>query len=178
MSVFKFRVVADTEDDIFRDIELLMTHTFEDLHKVILKAFEFPEGEMASFYVSNDDWDKGEEITLVDMGASQDGTVLTMHDTVLKDVVRKEGEKLIYVYDFLRMWCFYVELVDILPEENDNYPRIILAFGDSPEFESKEIDFSAMDDFEGDGDLSGEFDDDDEPDIFEDFDDFDNLQYE
>ena len=68
MNVYKFRVIVDTEEDVFRDIEIDTSSTFEQLHQSILQAFDFPEGEMASFYMSNDTWDKGTEISLMDMG--------------------------------------------------------------------------------------------------------------
>ena len=52
MSIIKVRVVADTEEDIFRDIEIEATDTFERLHKSILAAFDFNEGEMSGTFVT------------------------------------------------------------------------------------------------------------------------------
>lgn len=179
MRVFKIRVVLDFEDDVFRDIEIPIDQTFEELHKMILRSFEFPEGEMASFYMSNDNWDKGDEITLMDMGAAQEGQVLTMNNVALKEMIEKPGDKLVYVYDFLRMWCFYVELLDLNPTTDDVYPRITLALGTAPAFESKEIDFGVDDTAFAATDLEEKLDKEEKKDdIFEDFDDFDNLQYE
>lgn len=51
MNIFKFRVIIDTEEDVFRDIEIATDADFKSLHKNILKAFEWKEGEMASFYL-------------------------------------------------------------------------------------------------------------------------------
>lgn len=56
MNIFKFRVIINTEEDVFRDIEIATDDSFESLHKAILSAFNFEEGEMASFYMSDDTW--------------------------------------------------------------------------------------------------------------------------
>ena len=67
--IYRFRVVLDndTEEDIFRDIEILETDTMEDLHNTITQSFGFDGMEMASFYVSDDEWNQGEEIAMMDI---------------------------------------------------------------------------------------------------------------
>ncbi|MFT5957027.1 MAG: hypothetical protein ACI87V_000903, partial [Flavobacteriales bacterium] len=72
MNIFKFRVVMDMEEDIFRDIEIVTGSSFLELHEAILRAFNFKEGEMASFYMSNDTWERGEEITLMDVEVDEE----------------------------------------------------------------------------------------------------------
>ena len=68
-NLYKIRAVADTEDDIFIDILIPVDNSFLVLHELILEAFNLNKMEMASFYLSNDEWDKGEEITLFKMEA-------------------------------------------------------------------------------------------------------------
>jgi hypothetical protein len=142
MNIFKFRVIIDTEEDIFRDIEISTQDNFEALHKAILKAFDWEQGEMASFYMSNDTWDRGEEIPLMDMNmGGEAGGGGSMKEIKLNEVVQKPNEKLIYVYDFLRMWCFYLELQSVKKAAPSVlYPILALAYGDSPEIDSKEMD--------------------------------------
>ena len=67
--IFRFRVVLDndTKEDIFRDIEIRKTDTLEDLHNSITQSFGFDGSEMASFYLSDDEWNQGEEISLFDL---------------------------------------------------------------------------------------------------------------
>jgi hypothetical protein len=116
---FKFRVIVDTEEDVFRDIELPTSATFSELHRSILEHFNFEDGEMASFYLSNEEWEKGLEIPLMDMG---DG-VVSMDNAVLHEMLHQVGDKVLYLYDFLRMWIFYVEVIDVLPiNETLTYP--------------------------------------------------------
>jgi hypothetical protein len=48
--VYKFRVILDAEEDIFRDIAILADDTLEDLHNAIFNSFGFDGMEVASFY--------------------------------------------------------------------------------------------------------------------------------
>jgi len=138
VNIFKFRVIVDTEEDVFRDIEIETDSTFEDFHKAILDAFDFEEGEMASFYMSNESWEKGLEIPLMDMGHD---AKLSMKSAKLSDMISKPSDKVLYVYDFMRMWIFYVELVEIKKDMPSTiYPRVSLVYGDAPGQDSKEMD--------------------------------------
>ena len=152
MSILKLRVVADTEEDIFRDIEIEHGATFEVLHHSILAAFDFEEGEMASFYMSNDQWERGLEIPLMDMGPDPNGKAFpSMSNTILHDQINEPDQKVVYVYDFLRMWCFYVEVLEIKKRALSTiYPRVGMVFGNSPNQNDKEVDL-----FDDLGDLAG-----------------------
>jgi len=170
-NVYKFRVLLDTEGEIFRDIEIRPENTFEQFHHAILKAFDFEGKEIASFYMSNDDWDKGQELPLMDMNFGDGEESHSMAGVKIGELMRKNGQKMIYVYDFLRMWVFFVEMVGI-SEANPamTYPNIALAFGDAPEESSKEMDLA----FDGE-DIDAE----DEDDMFDDFeDDMDDEDFE
>lgn len=135
MKTYTFRVVVDTEEDIFRDIEIATNDSFETLHHTIVKAFDFKGDQMTSFYMSDENWEKGEEIALMDMGFGR-----SMNDTKLEDMVADDHQKILYVYDFLKMWIFYVELIKIneKPSTND-LPIILMKIGDSPNEDDKEI---------------------------------------
>ena len=67
MIAYKFRVVIDIEEDVFRDVVILENQNFEELHHAIVHAFGFEGDQMASFYMSDEQWEKGEEIGLIDM---------------------------------------------------------------------------------------------------------------
>ena len=144
--IYKIRVILDSEEDIFRDLEIEEHATLEDLHNTVTQAFGFLGNEMASFYTCDEQWNQDEEIALFDMGGSE---VRLMGETGTTDVLTEESPKLIYVYDFLSMWTFFVELADIVPKEDGrNYPNLLFSFGELPDsppekrFESKpSIDF-------------------------------------
>ena len=164
--VFTFRVLVDYHEDIFRDIKLAADSTFEELHLCIQDAFDFDGQQIASFYLSNDNWDKGDEISM--MGINDDDATLTlMSNTNLSDKVSDAHEKVLYVFDFLLMWCFYIELVEITEQESiEELPFLMRTYGASPDQYSKEVDLSE----EVDSDIEDEKPE--ETDIFEGFTDF------
>lgn len=141
--IYRFRAILDHEnkEDIFRDIEIRKTDTFEDLHNVITQSFGFDGSEMASFYVSNDDWHQGQEIALFDMGQNED--IRMMNETIIEDVLDEDNTKLIYIYDFLNMWTFLVELGEIVEEaQGTDYPNLLFVCGQVPS-EAPEKQFEA-----------------------------------
>jgi len=169
--IYRFRVILDndTKDDVFRDLEIRDTDTLEDLHNIITQSFGFDGTEMASFYLSDDQWSQGEEISLFDM--SDNGSdVRLMNETNLSDTIHEAQNKLIYVYDFLSMWTFFVELAEIAEEiEGVDYPNLMFVKGQVPDeapdkvFETENLDED--DDYD-------EFDDD------FDVNDYDNLNFD
>ena len=146
--IYKIRVILDTEEDIFRDLEIEDSTTLEDFHNAITQAFGFMGNEMASFYTCDQEWNQDEEIALFDMSESG-SDIRLMNETLLEDVLSEKQPKLIYVYDFLSMWTFFVELADIAENEDGrSYPNVLFSFGEIPEsppektFESKpSVDF-------------------------------------
>jgi hypothetical protein len=144
--IYRFRVVLDndTEDDIFRDLEIRESDTLEDLHNIITQSFGFDGTEMASFYKSDDTWNQGEEFSLFDMSEGEN-TVNLMNATIIEDIVNEANTKLIYVYDFFNMWTFYVELAEIVEEvEGNDYPNLMFVQGQIPD-EAPEKYFEAED---------------------------------
>lgn len=152
--IYRFRIILDndTEDDVFRDIEIRETDSLEDLHNSITQSFGFDGLEMASFYVSNDEWDQGEEISMFDVSEGANA-IRTMNETSLEDVVNDSQTKLIYVYDFMSMWTFFVELAEIVEEaEGTDYPNLMFVHGQIPDaapekaFEAEDLNMDGLDD--------------------------------
>lgn len=130
--IYKIRIILDTLEDVFRDIEIKSTDTLEDFHNAINQSFGLEGGEMAAFYESDEEWIQGTEYLLFDMG--DEAEVPLMHQVVIKDVLDKEHVKMIYVYDFFNMWTFYVELADITKvDDSQIYPNLLFAHGQLPE---------------------------------------------
>lgn len=164
--LYRFRIILDAEDDVFRDIEIMADNTLEDLHNTILQSFGFDGTEMASFYISDDDWNQGEEISQFDLDEGS-GSARLMNETTIDDVVSESQTKLIYVYDFLSMWTFLVELAEVAePEAGMDYPNLMFVHGQLP-LAAPEKDFQAETD-----DMGPEFDED------FDVDDYDDLSFD
>jgi hypothetical protein len=158
--VYKFRVILDVEEDIFRDIAILDEDTLEDFHNAIVNAFGFDGLEIASFYTCDDTWNQEDEISLFDTG-DVIGEQKIMSDYQLSELLNKENTKIIYVYDFINMWTFLVELASIEEQVIGNtYPETLFSHGEMPE-ESVEKSFEAEND-----DIYNDFEDDyDEDDL-------------
>jgi hypothetical protein len=145
--IYKIRIILDADEDIFRDIEIEGSNTMEELHDAITQAFGFLGNEMASFYTCDEEWIQDEEIALFDL--SENGSdVRLMNQIVLTDILTENDPRLLYVYDFLSMWTFFVELADITEKiDGQSYPNILFSFGEVPDsppekkFEADENEF-------------------------------------
>jgi len=163
--IYRFRVILDTKEDVFRDIEIDSENTLEEFHNSITQAFGFEGNEMASFYVSNEQWEQGEEIVLFDMSEGMD-SIRIMNETSIDDVTHRNQPRLLYVYDFLSMWTFLVELADTAePDPNQSYPNLMFSHGILPD-EAPDKEFKA----EGNDDDDENFDDDLDPEDYGDLD--------
>ena len=151
--MYKIRVILDTKEDIIRTILVDDHLNLETLHFTIAKAFDFGGSEMASFYRTDDEWNEGEEIPLFNMSEAGDG--IFMKNCFIKSAIPTSGDKLIYVYDFLKMWTFYVEVIEISSEEKPGLPLIILTVGEIPA-EAPEKEF-VSEDPEGTDDIDDEY---------------------
>jgi hypothetical protein len=152
MGALKFRVLLDSEKD--------ENDNFESLFQSIMKSFQFQGEEMASFYVSNDNWDKGHEISLVDINYGDeaiDEKASVMSQAIINDFIEANDQKLILVYDFMRMWIFLIELVEKV-DKKVSIPEVALSVGMAPPEDSKNPNFEEENQtFDED-----EFDEDDE----------------
>jgi len=138
--MYKIRVILDTKEDIIRTILVDDYLNLETLHFTIAKAFDFGGSEMASFYRTDDEWNEGEEIPLFNMSEAGDG--IFMKNCFIRNTIPTSGDKLIYVYDFLKMWTFYVETINVSTAAQEDLPKTILAVGKIPK-EAPEKEFIA-----------------------------------
>jgi len=136
--IYRFRVILDndTKDDIFRDLEIIKDSSLKDLHDLILLAFKFNGEEMSSFFTVDDEWNQTDEISLMNF----DNSTKSMESVWLYDIINSANKKLLYVYDFMNMWTFYVELI----EEGElisnlKYPRVIFSNGEIPKVAPRKI---------------------------------------
>jgi hypothetical protein len=134
MVIYRFRVLIVDASEAFRDIEIRSNQTFLDFHKAIKKAFGFEGDEMACFYVSDEEWTKGTEIPLADMGFAEDGAVPPlMKDVQIGDHMRSTTQRFVYAYDYLHMWMFMVELTGAHdPIKGKRYPTVVMSVGKPP----------------------------------------------
>src|SRR5215213_4154386 len=134
MAVLKFRIYFEEDDSVYRDVAARHTQTFLDLHQVILKAYEFDSKHPATFYRSNDQWQRGKEITLQKYDRPYKVQPLLMENTTIGSEIRDPNQKFVYTYDFNKNWSFLVELINVSKEENSklNYPAVVRTEGIAP----------------------------------------------
>jgi len=134
MPLLRFRVYWEEDDQVYRDIELQTGQTFLDFHQTIIKAYEFDGKHAASFFESNDRWQRNREISSEVMVNKKDAPALSMLKTPVSALVAKPDQKFVYIYDLTKQWVFLVELIGVSKDEDSRktYPLIVRKEGIAP----------------------------------------------
>jgi hypothetical protein len=134
MAILKFRVYFEEDDSVYRDVVVRHTQHFLQLHQVILKAYEFDNKHQATFYRSNDHWQRGREISLEKYDKPYKVDPLIMDATTVGSEIRDPNQKFVYVYDFVKNWSFLVELINVAKEDSGklDYPAVVKTEGIAP----------------------------------------------
>ncbi|WP_276503659.1 IS1096 element passenger TnpR family protein [Terrimonas pollutisoli] len=134
MAILKFRIYFEEDESIYRDVAIRHTQSFFDLHETILKAYEFDNKHKATFFRSNDHWQRGREISLEKYDKEYRAEPLLMHETTIGSEIKDPNQKFIYWYDFNKNWTFLVELINVSKEESSkiSYPSTVRAEGIAP----------------------------------------------
>lgn len=134
MAILRFRVYWEDDDQTYRDIEIIGSQTFMDLHKGILQSFEFDGKHAASFYESNEKWAYGREINSEVLVNKKDAPALSMVKTPVSALITLPDQKFVYVYDPAKKWTFLVELIGVSKEETPKrvYPFVLRKEGLAP----------------------------------------------
>lgn len=133
MAAIKFRVYWEDDDSVYRDVAVRHLQTFRDLHEIILKSFEFDNKHQATFYRSNDNWQKGRQIVLEKYDMPYKAEPLIMIDTTIGSELKDPNQKFIYVYDFEKQWTFHLEVININKDEDfKDYPFCVRSEGIGP----------------------------------------------
>lgn len=136
MHAYTFRVVMDDVDDFYADIEVAANQNFEDFHKALVQLADLKGNEMASFYFCDAAWKRKKEISLIDLSdpdMQEEPKTAIMKDSVLAKCIEDPHQRFLYVYDFLRMITFYIELKKISEAQKGvAFPRVIKKCGELP----------------------------------------------
>jgi hypothetical protein len=127
--VLKFVMLSDEDESFIREFEFLDSHTLLDFHNAIQSELEFDKSQLASFFITSDNWEKEEEFTLFDMGANS----ATMEETLIDDVIIKKNQKLLYVFDYFNDRALFIEYTGEAKEDEDSeYPVCTGGKGEAP----------------------------------------------
>jgi hypothetical protein len=134
MAILRFRIYFEEDESVYRDVSIRHTQSFLEMHEAILRAYEFDNKHKATFYRSNDHWQRGREISLEQYDKEYKAAPLIMKDTTIGSEIKNPNQKFIYQYDFNKNWTFLVELINVSKEENPkiSYPSTVRTEGIAP----------------------------------------------
>jgi hypothetical protein len=133
MALYRFRVTFEDYDDVSRELDIKSTHTFADLHQAIHQSIGYNPDYSSSFYISNDQWTKGEEIAYKPSERKVNRGVALMENSKLAAFIDDPHQKFYYTSNFDRPFDFHVELVKILDETPGvTYPATVKTAGEAP----------------------------------------------
>ena len=124
------QIHLEHQEDVIRKIEISEDSNLRVLHNKIVESLDLDQNQMASFYFTNEKLELDKEIPLfkIDENAQEN---ITMSDIKIKSAFCNINDKLIYVYDFLKMWRFLVTYEKTSKNENDD-TKVIYTIGEMP----------------------------------------------
>lgn len=129
--VYKIRIILDTKDDIFRDVEIKGKQNLWNLHLGIKSAFSLAGEDLSIFSILDSAGVVVKTIPLEDMSDDGDGEI--MSDVYITEAFENVGDKIHFQYGFMDLWEFFCELVEIIDEKPAvNYPITTFRFGKMP----------------------------------------------
>ena len=124
--MFEFKVSLSGK--CYRVIRCLPTHTFEDLHLAIQKAFEFDNDHLYSFYLD------GKKYSNYSVNSPFSEEPPFTDETCLGDERLLHKQRILYLFDYGDCWEFNI-ILDIKYDGNVTFekPEIIKTVGEAPE---------------------------------------------
>lgn len=130
--VYRFKLVSDEVSNFAREYEIDSTATFLQLRNTILDSVGYSKDDYNSFFLCDNDWERNEEITLEDMGSSSDRDIWVMGDTPLNELIEEDGQRLVFVFDYITDRAFFMEMKESFPGRTLADPICVLKRGNPP----------------------------------------------
>ena len=130
--IYKFLVGSEEAENFKLDIAIDSSDTFMRLRNAILEAAGYSKDQMDSFYVCDDEWNKKQEVTSVDMDTESDEDIWLMDETHLDELIEDEGQKLKFAFDYVTERYFYMNPKEIVTGKHLHDPLCELKVGKAP----------------------------------------------
>lgn len=131
--IYRFRAISNDETAFLRDYEIERESNFLELHRLIRENLGFDNTLLASFFLTDEHWNKGMELTLIDMQNDGGMAAIPMDTVKIGDLLKSKRDRLLYVFDIFSERSLFIELIDIFPPDPDTtYPICSTAVGDPP----------------------------------------------
>ncbi|MBY0542339.1 MAG: plasmid pRiA4b ORF-3 family protein [Sphingobacteriaceae bacterium] len=139
MAIYRFKISFEDFDEVTREIDIKTNQTFEDLHRAIHRSTGYNADKSSSFYVSTDNWIKGDEIAILPNDRKINNGVALMENSKLSNFIEDPHQKFYYIYNFERPFDFHVELIKIILENDPkiDYPHLFKSTGEAPKIIEK-----------------------------------------
>lgn len=132
--ILLFRIISDEAQEFYRDLVIDSSDTFLDFHKVLQENLAYDATQLASFFITTENWEKQQEITLIDMMQEPGTETLTMAKTSLEEYMDSVNQRMIYVFDFFSERSFFMELIETSDQRSSKKtPFIAQSKGDPPQ---------------------------------------------
>ena len=132
--ILLFRIISDEDQEFYRDLVIDGSDTFLDFHHVLQENLGFDPTQLASFFITNENWEKQNEITLIDMMQEPGAETLTMENVIMEHYFDDINQRMIYVFDFFSERAFFMELIEYSDQVSPRKtPFIAHSVGDPPQ---------------------------------------------
>lgn len=131
--IYHFVILSPEDEEFCREILIDSENTFEQFHNSIQETVQFDKGQLASFFMLNSDWEKEQEITLVQMDQLTENDLLLMSETKLSALMTEKKQRLFYLFDYFGNRGFFIELLNIGEKRELDSPKCVNSVGVPPE---------------------------------------------
>ncbi len=132
--IYRIKYICEEVDGFVREVKIDADATFLDLNKIVLKSCGYPDDQMTSFFICDDEWERREQITREDMGTgSADEDIFVMEQTKLSEFVEDAGQHMEFVFDPFNNRSFFLDVKELIPGENLAEAEITRSKGDAPQ---------------------------------------------
>lgn len=162
--IYLFRIISDENPDFLRDLVAGGSDTFLDFHNMLQKELGYDPTQLASFFITNQRWEKEQEITLIDMMQEPGVRTYTMEQVTLEEHISELNQRMLYLFDFFSERAFFIELIEMEDEVSPRpTPFIGHRQGDPPPQLALDLLMDETSEF-GEADHTGDVDPLDDPD--------------
>ena len=105
----KFRIILNVKNDVLRDIIVDSSISLIEFSNIISSEFGFDSSEISTFHHTDENWEQLEEIKIFKI----DDQDKIMDKVSISNFFIAKDDKLIFIYDFLNYWTFFVELYEV-----------------------------------------------------------------
>ncbi len=132
--LYRIKFISEEVDGFLREIKIDSDANFLDLNAVILKSCGYSDDQMTSFYVCDEDWERGRQITREDTTDPdcEDEDPFLMSATPLADFIDDEGQRFEFVFDPFTERSFFLQVKEVIPGEHLAEAEIVRSKGEAP----------------------------------------------